>query len=163
MEADVYPKNHPERSDLIDGSIGELSPFHSGLPRLETHLSNAFLATVPDANHNDLFIENDVANNVRTSPERNEQFATSSLVVERTTHARILEKTHGPELNRPNGTFRSCRVSLQQEIEQPLDVVARFRQPNEFHSARDWRAAFSANSSIQLIISSFEIWRPVSR
>ncbi len=27
-EADIYPKNHPERSDLIDGSIGELSPFH---------------------------------------------------------------------------------------------------------------------------------------
>lgn len=26
--ADVYPKNHPERADLIDGSIGELSPFH---------------------------------------------------------------------------------------------------------------------------------------
>ena len=28
MEADVYPKNRPERSDLIDGSIGEDSPFH---------------------------------------------------------------------------------------------------------------------------------------
>ena len=27
-EVDVYPKGHPERSDLIDGSIGELSPFH---------------------------------------------------------------------------------------------------------------------------------------
>ncbi|MCL2724504.1 MAG: hypothetical protein FWD69_08715 [Polyangiaceae bacterium] len=27
-EADVYPKNHVERSDLVDGSIGELSPFH---------------------------------------------------------------------------------------------------------------------------------------
>ena len=27
-EADVYPRNRPERSDLIDGSIGELSPFH---------------------------------------------------------------------------------------------------------------------------------------
>ena len=27
MEADVYPKNLPERSDLIDGSIGEGSPF----------------------------------------------------------------------------------------------------------------------------------------
>ncbi|MBX3208029.1 MAG: hypothetical protein KF764_23480 [Labilithrix sp.] len=26
--ADVYPKNHVERSDLVDGSIGELSPFH---------------------------------------------------------------------------------------------------------------------------------------
>ena len=26
-EADVYPRNHPERSDLIDGSIGEGSPF----------------------------------------------------------------------------------------------------------------------------------------
>jgi len=28
LEADVYPKNHPERSDLIDGSIGQDSPFH---------------------------------------------------------------------------------------------------------------------------------------
>lgn len=27
-EADVYPKNYPERADLIDGTIGELSPFH---------------------------------------------------------------------------------------------------------------------------------------
>ena len=31
MEADVYPRDHPERADLIDGAIGELSPFH------ETH------------------------------------------------------------------------------------------------------------------------------
>lgn len=28
MEADVYPRNHPERWNLIDGSIGEGSPFH---------------------------------------------------------------------------------------------------------------------------------------
>ena len=28
VEADVYPRNHPERAELIDGSIGELSPFH---------------------------------------------------------------------------------------------------------------------------------------
>src|SRR5262249_2372767 len=27
MEADVYPRNRPERADLIDGSIGEGSPF----------------------------------------------------------------------------------------------------------------------------------------
>ena len=27
-EADVFPLNHPEHSDLIDGSIGEGSPFH---------------------------------------------------------------------------------------------------------------------------------------
>jgi hypothetical protein len=27
-EADVYPRHHPERSDLIDGSIGEGSTFH---------------------------------------------------------------------------------------------------------------------------------------
>ena len=26
MEADIYPKNHPELADLIDGSIGEGSP-----------------------------------------------------------------------------------------------------------------------------------------
>jgi hypothetical protein len=28
MEADVFPRKHPERWELIDGSIGELSPFH---------------------------------------------------------------------------------------------------------------------------------------
>ena len=28
MEADVYPKNAPDRSILIDGAIGELSVFH---------------------------------------------------------------------------------------------------------------------------------------
>lgn len=28
MEADMWPKNHPDRWELIDGSIGELSPFH---------------------------------------------------------------------------------------------------------------------------------------
>jgi len=28
MEADVYPRSAPERSDLIDGSIGEGSLFH---------------------------------------------------------------------------------------------------------------------------------------
>jgi len=27
-EADVYPRKHPDRWELIDGSIGELSPFH---------------------------------------------------------------------------------------------------------------------------------------
>ncbi len=28
-EADVFPRNHPERWDVIDGSIGEGSPFHT--------------------------------------------------------------------------------------------------------------------------------------
>ena len=27
-EADVYPRNYPDKADLIDGSIGELSDFH---------------------------------------------------------------------------------------------------------------------------------------
>jgi hypothetical protein len=27
-EADIYPRGNPDRADLIDGSIGELSPFH---------------------------------------------------------------------------------------------------------------------------------------
>lgn len=27
-EADVYPKNFPDRADLVDGTIGEGSPFH---------------------------------------------------------------------------------------------------------------------------------------
>lgn len=28
QEADMYPLDRPERADLIDGSRGELSPFH---------------------------------------------------------------------------------------------------------------------------------------
>ncbi|MBK6998686.1 MAG: hypothetical protein IPH35_01465 [Rhodoferax sp.] len=27
MEADIYPLQHPELADLIDGAIGEASPF----------------------------------------------------------------------------------------------------------------------------------------
>jgi hypothetical protein len=27
-DVDLYPRNHPERAELIEGSIGELSPFH---------------------------------------------------------------------------------------------------------------------------------------
>ena len=29
VEADLYPKNRPDRADLIDGTIGEGSPFHA--------------------------------------------------------------------------------------------------------------------------------------
>jgi len=28
VEADLFPRNHPERADILEGSIGELSPFH---------------------------------------------------------------------------------------------------------------------------------------
>lgn len=28
MKADVWPRNHPERWELVDGTLGELSPFH---------------------------------------------------------------------------------------------------------------------------------------
>lgn len=28
LEADLYPRHAPDKSDLIDGAIGELSPFH---------------------------------------------------------------------------------------------------------------------------------------
>jgi hypothetical protein len=28
LEVDLYPLDAPEKADLIDGSIGELSPFH---------------------------------------------------------------------------------------------------------------------------------------
>ena len=28
VEADLIPRHHPERAELIEGSIGELSPFH---------------------------------------------------------------------------------------------------------------------------------------
>lgn len=28
LEADVYPRHHPERADDIEGAMGELSPFH---------------------------------------------------------------------------------------------------------------------------------------
>lgn len=29
IEADLFPWHHPERADVIEGSIGELSPFHA--------------------------------------------------------------------------------------------------------------------------------------
>ena len=42
-DADVYPRHHPERSDLVDGAIGELSAFHD-MPRT---MRQAFWRTLP--------------------------------------------------------------------------------------------------------------------
>jgi hypothetical protein len=46
MEADVYPKNKPELSDLIDGSIGEGSPFQREFGYY-AHGVDASTATLP--------------------------------------------------------------------------------------------------------------------
>ena len=47
MEADVYPKNKPELSDLIDGSIGEGSPFQREFGYY-AHGVDASTATLPE-------------------------------------------------------------------------------------------------------------------
>jgi len=46
MEADVFPRNHPERTDLIDGSIGEGSRFHEEFGYYAQGVSEA-TATLP--------------------------------------------------------------------------------------------------------------------
>lgn len=46
-EADVFPKNRPERADLIDGSIGELSMFHETFGYYADGVSDT-TATLPD-------------------------------------------------------------------------------------------------------------------
>lgn len=46
-EADLYPKNKPERADLIDGTIGELSPFHDTFGYY-AHGVGPTTATLPD-------------------------------------------------------------------------------------------------------------------
>jgi hypothetical protein len=46
MEVDVYPKHRPERAELIDGSIGELSMFHETFGYYADGVSEA-TATLP--------------------------------------------------------------------------------------------------------------------
>ena len=53
-EADVYPLHHPERADLIDGSIGKLSPFHEtygyyaqGVSETTAYLPRGFFCNLP--------------------------------------------------------------------------------------------------------------------
>lgn len=46
-EADVYPRNRPERWALIDGSIGELSPFHETFGYYAQGVQEG-VATLPD-------------------------------------------------------------------------------------------------------------------
>lgn len=48
MEADIYPLDAPEKSDLIDGSIGELSPFHEQFGYF-AHGIGPETAVLPDA------------------------------------------------------------------------------------------------------------------
>ncbi len=47
VEADLFPLHHPERADAIEGSIGELSPFHEtfGYYAQGVHESIALLPT----------------------------------------------------------------------------------------------------------------------
>jgi len=47
MEADVYPRNRPERADLIDGAIGEGSHFHEQFGYYAQGVGEA-TATLPD-------------------------------------------------------------------------------------------------------------------
>lgn len=46
-EADLYPKNRPERADLVEGSIGELSPFHDTYGYFAEGVAES-TATLPD-------------------------------------------------------------------------------------------------------------------
>jgi hypothetical protein len=46
-EVDLYPRQHPERSDLIDGTIGEGSPFHQSFGYYAHGLHEA-AAILPD-------------------------------------------------------------------------------------------------------------------
>jgi hypothetical protein len=41
-DVDVYPRNYPERADLIDGSIGELSPFEAQRGRITAQINADF-------------------------------------------------------------------------------------------------------------------------
>jgi hypothetical protein len=47
VEVDLYPKNHPERADLVDGCIGEGSPFHATFGYYAQGV-DASTATLPD-------------------------------------------------------------------------------------------------------------------
>lgn len=47
MEADLYPRNRPELSSLIEGSLGELSPFHGTFGYFADGVSPD-TATLPD-------------------------------------------------------------------------------------------------------------------
>jgi len=47
MEADVAPKNRPEREVLVEGSIGELSPFHTTFGYYADGVETAML-TLPE-------------------------------------------------------------------------------------------------------------------
>lgn len=47
MEADVYPRNRPERADMIDGAIGEGSHFHEQFGYYAQGVGEA-TATLPD-------------------------------------------------------------------------------------------------------------------
>jgi hypothetical protein len=46
-EVDLYPKNHPERWNAIDGAIGELSPFHETFGYYAQGVEDG-TATLPD-------------------------------------------------------------------------------------------------------------------
>jgi len=47
VEADVFPKNKPSMTDIIDGSIGELSPFHEAFGYYAHGISKETASNLP--------------------------------------------------------------------------------------------------------------------
>jgi hypothetical protein len=89
MEADVFPRDRPHDSILIDGGIGELSPFHATFGYY-AHGVDETTATLPDGWRERLVPvhnENTPAPPAGASKSTTSQSASSSLAARRTSRS----------------------------------------------------------------------------
>ena len=125
MEADIYPKNRPERADHVDGAIGEGSPFHE-LHGYYAQGVGVSTATLPAGWQSRLVsVRNENTNGVTGLCLEAHDLAVSKLVAQRTKDTNFIQQLvkHGmineeTMLSRLDGTDLQdgIRVDLQKRI-----------------------------------------------
>lgn len=125
MEADVYPRNHPDRWELIDGTIGELSPFHElygyyaqGVDRSTARLPEGWEGRlVPIRNENTrgatgwcLEIADLLTAKAVAGREKDQRFLADAFAAGLTTRAAVLSRVADTDLEPPLREVVEARV-----------------------------------------------------
>ncbi len=129
MEADVFPRSHPDRAELIDGSIGEGSSFHESFGYYAQGVS-AETATLPSGWQDRLVpISNANTRGITGLCLEVHDLAISKYVAGR---EKDLEFTHALARHRLVGKAALLRRLKQTSVNAPLRKLVKTRIERDF-------------------------------
>lgn len=125
IEADIFPLDHPDKADLIDGTIGELSPFHRAFGYY-AHGVGPGTAVLPTKWKTRLVrVENENTRGIVGWCLSPEDLAASKLIAGRETDINYVRTLLASRLVHENG-IRPLRIELEGGVgERMIAMLAR--------------------------------------